>query len=225
MPKQPNRREELKAKKQAYVADEILMSAVSLFAKRGFRAVTIDDIASNLGYTKSVVYYYFSSKIEILSQIFARSHDVFIDSARATVALQLGPVETMTRLIREHAEHVMNRPDWNAIYWREESELDEKQRKQILARKHEYDGVIESVYSEGVKQGVFKDIPPGIAVRALLGMCNSSYLWFKENGALSAEEVADYFVTMLMDGFSLKPTVQEGNSQRGRGKAAQSTAA
>jgi len=221
MPKQPNRREELKAKKQAYVADEILMSAVSLFARRGFRAVTIDDIASNLGYSKSVVYYYFPSKIKILSQIFDRSHDVFIDTARATIDLQLDPVETMARLIREHAEHVMNRPDWNAIYWREETELDEKQRKQILARKHEYDSVIESVYTEGVKQGVFKDIPPGIAVRALLGMCNSAYLWFKEDGTLSGQEVAQYFVSMLMDGFAIKAPSSPARPSKSRAKAGQ----
>ncbi len=50
-----------KAKKQAYVQDEITAVASELFAKRGYRSVTIDDIAAELGYTKSVVYYHFKA--------------------------------------------------------------------------------------------------------------------------------------------------------------------
>lgn len=69
-----NLREELKARKQAYVQDEIIAAAARLFAERGIRAVTIDDIASSLGYTKSVVYYYFKNKNQVLWEIFNRIH-------------------------------------------------------------------------------------------------------------------------------------------------------
>jgi hypothetical protein len=47
MPLKISPRAELKAKKQAYVQDEILAAAAKLFAERGFRAVTIDDIGSS----------------------------------------------------------------------------------------------------------------------------------------------------------------------------------
>src|SRR5262249_25427554 len=70
-------RAELKARKQAYVQDEILAAAAKLFAERGYRAVTIDDIGASLDYTKSVVYYYFTSKNEILWQIFQRIYDSY----------------------------------------------------------------------------------------------------------------------------------------------------
>ncbi|REE18151.1 TetR family transcriptional regulator [Paraburkholderia sp. BL27I4N3] len=196
------RRQELKARKQAYVQDEILLSAVSLFARRGFRAVTIDDIASNLGYTKSVVYYYFRSKSEILWQIFARNYDDYFRMISSVTELGLGPKETLSELIIQHAQHVMERSEWNAIYYRDESELDEKQRKQMAMRKREYDAKLELLYVDGVEKGVFKDIPPGVAVRAILGMCNSLYTWFKSDGALPAPIIAQHYVTMLMDGFA-----------------------
>ncbi|MGE0146690.1 MAG: TetR/AcrR family transcriptional regulator, partial [Parvibaculaceae bacterium] len=70
-------REELKAKKQAYVQDEILTTAAKLFADGGIRGVTIDDIASSLGYTKSVVYYYFKNKNQVLWEIFTKIHDAW----------------------------------------------------------------------------------------------------------------------------------------------------
>jgi AcrR family transcriptional regulator len=212
------RRQELKARKQAYVQDEILLSAVSLFARRGFRAVTIDDIASNLGYTKSVVYYYFRSKSEILWQVFARNYDDYFRMISSVTELGLGPKETLSRLITEHALHVMQRPEWNAIYYRDESELDEKQRRQMAMRKREYDAKLELLYAEGVETGEFRDMPPGIAVRAILGMCNSLYTWFKPEGALPAPAIAQHYVSMLMDGFVITST--PGKSPKARRSAA-----
>jgi TetR/AcrR family transcriptional regulator, cholesterol catabolism regulator len=199
-----DRREELKAKKQAYVQDEILSSAVTLFAARGFRAVTIDDIASNLGYTKSVVYYYFNSKNEILWRVFSRIYDAYFESIQSVETEHLEPAEALSQIVRAHAMNVMERKDWNAIYYRDESELNEKQQKLILQRKREYDAVIETAYQAGVDQGVFRDdIPTPVAVRAILGMCNWLYTWYKEDGPLTAPEIADHYVSLLMDGYAV----------------------
>jgi AcrR family transcriptional regulator len=196
-----DKREELKARKQAYVQEEILSSAVSLFAARGFRAVTIDDIAANLGYTKSVVYYYFKSKNEILWQVFSRIYDAYFESISSIIELGLEPQDAMSRIIRAHATNVMERREWNAIYYRDESELTEKQQKLILNRKREYDATIESVYQDGVDKGVFRNIPTAVAVRAILGMCNWLYTWYKEDGLLPASAIADHCISMLTDGY------------------------
>lgn len=75
-------REDMKAKKQALVQDEIISTTVKLFSDRGFRAVTIDDIASSLGFTKSVIYYYFKSKHQILWEIFTRIWDSYLSLSR-----------------------------------------------------------------------------------------------------------------------------------------------
>jgi TetR/AcrR family transcriptional regulator, cholesterol catabolism regulator len=216
-----DRRGELKAKKQAYVQDEILASAVSLFAARGFRAVTIDDIASNLGYTKSVVYYYFRSKNEILWQVFSRIYDTYFESIKTTASPDEDPLTALTEIVRAHALNVMERREWNAIYYRDESELTEKQQKLILARKREYDATIESVYQAGVDQGVIRsDVPTAVAVRAILGMCNWLYTWFKEDGPLTPKEIADHYVSLLLDGYVARSSTQRVAKSRTSKKAA-----
>ncbi|MCO5396679.1 TetR/AcrR family transcriptional regulator [Ralstonia soli] len=196
-----DRREQLKAKKQAYVQDEIIASAVVLFAERGFRAVTIDDVASNLGYTKSVVYYYFDSKNEILWQIFNRIYDSYFAMISSVVAKGLPPELALRELLKGHALLVMERRDWTAIYNREESELDEKQLKLHIQRRREYDATITGVYKDGVKSGVFRDIPPNIAIAGFLGMCNSLYRWYNEQGPIPASEIAEYYVDILASGY------------------------
>jgi TetR/AcrR family transcriptional regulator, cholesterol catabolism regulator len=209
-----DRREELKAKKQAYVQDEIIASAVELFAERGFRAVTIDDIAKNLGYTKSVVYYYFESKNEILWQIFNRIHDGYFGTISAIVERNLEPEFALLEIVRGHALMVMERRDWTAIYNREESELDEKQRKVHMQRRREYDAIVKRVYKDGVDKGVFRDIPPNVAMAGLLGMCNSLYSWYKEKGPIPAAQIADYFIGILANGYMLNAKSETDASSR-----------
>ena len=197
-------RAELKAKKQAYVQDEILAAAAKLFAERGFRAVTIDDIGSSLDYTKSVVYYYFKSKNEILWQIFVRIYDSYFEGITAIRARNLPPAEAMAMIIRKHALNVMEKREWTAIYFREESELTEQQRREIAKKKRQYDAMIEEIYEAGMEAGVFRRMPKHIAVSGLLGMCNWLYVWYKEQGAFSAEEIAEYCANLLANGYQAK---------------------
>jgi len=48
---------------------KILQTAEALFAQRGFDATGIDQIAKTAGITKSLIYYYFKSKEEILASL------------------------------------------------------------------------------------------------------------------------------------------------------------
>jgi hypothetical protein len=48
---------------------------------------------------------------------------------------------------------------------------------------------------------VFRRLPVHIAVSGLLGMCNWLYVWYKEQGALTAEQIADHCAGLLANGY------------------------
>lgn len=194
------KKNQLKSRKQAYIQEEILLSAVSLFAKHGYRAVSLEDVAANLGYTKSVIYYYFKSKSEVLGRIFDKCYDLYLTGISEIAKKDIGPREKLELVMSQHALNVMERPDWNAIYWREEGELNETHRKLVASKKHEYDSVVEKIYSEGVRNNQFQDYPHSIAVKAMLGMCNSVHMWYKPTGPLSPQEISDLITNMIMKG-------------------------
>ena len=194
-------RELLKARKQAQVREEIIRVAAKLFAEHGYRAVTIDDIANELGFTKSAVYYYFDNKAQILWHIYEEIYDSYISMVSAIRDADLSPRAAMQRIIYQHAIWVIERRDWTAIYFREESELSDEQRQIIRRRKRDYDAIIEGIYHAGVEQKVFADIPPHIAVSGILGMCNWLYVWFNEKGPATPEQIANHYVTLLAHGY------------------------
>lgn len=191
----------LKARKQAQVRKEIVRVAANLFAQHGYRAVTIDDVAAELGFTKSAVYYYFDNKSQLLWHIFENIYDDYIQMASDTRDLRLVPREAMRRVIYQHAVWVIERKAWTTIYFREENELNDKQRQLIRQRKRAYDAIIEEIYAEGVQQKIFSDIPPHIAVSGILGMCNWLHVWFNEEGPNSPEDIANYYTSLLAHGY------------------------
>lgn len=193
-------REELKAKKQAYVQDEILATAAKLFAEGGIRGVTIDDIASSLGYTKSVVYYYFKNKNQVLWEIFKRIHDTWWADMECLVKTDDPPDVMLASMIRKHALNVLDRGAWSAIYFRDQGELTDAQQKFITRRKKEYDQLFKQVYQTGVEQGIFRNIPTTLVVSSIVGMCNFTHAWYKPSGALTPDRIADHYANLVLEG-------------------------
>ena len=196
-----NLRSKLKEQKQSFIQAQILEVAAELIAASGFRAVTIDDISATLGFSKSVIYYYLESKNDILWRIFDRIYKAYFEALNRITGMDADPDTKLYEIVRLHATNVMNYRAWTAISQREETELDEKQRRQITRQKREYDAAVEDIYTEGVRQGIFKDIPAHIAVAGLLGACNSIHTWYNPEGELGATEIAEHYAHLLADGF------------------------
>jgi AcrR family transcriptional regulator len=197
-------RKNLKEKRQNEVQDEILRVAARLFAQHGYRAVTIDMVSEDMGYSKSSIYYYFKNKEEILWRVFDTIYETYVTSAQETRDEFKGPVQTMRDLIQQHLITVMEHHDWTTIFFQNEGELSKDRQRLIRNRKRAYNAILETVYKEGVSAGVFRDIPPHIAVNGILGMCNSVFVWYDELRSTKAEEVAAHFVSLLTYGYQLQ---------------------
>jgi AcrR family transcriptional regulator len=66
--------------------EQILMTASRMFNMRGVEAVSLDEIATELGATRGAVYHYFSDKEDLVRRCADRAHDLyeaFIDEAES----------------------------------------------------------------------------------------------------------------------------------------------
>ena len=194
-------RAEIAERKRTMVSDEILMSASHLIAERGYRAITMDNIAASLSYTKSVVYYYFNNKNELLWEIFKRTFDTYSSQITAILDRKEPPEIALRVMLRQHAMLVMENADWTAIYNKELAELTQSQRQQLSRLKRDYDEMFWSVYRKGVESGVFHDLPVHIVIGGMLGMCNWLYSWYNPKGPMPSREIAEQFDALLWQGY------------------------
>lgn len=190
----------IKEQKTALIQEEILIAAARLIAARGFRAVTVDDISAEMGFTKSIVYYYMKNKNEILWRIFEKIDETYANGLDEAFQSGGSPVEQLSAVMQRHCMNVLSHLDWSTIYNRDLNELSDDQRAKVEEHRHQYNRRIQSLFEEGVRTGHFRPAPPVIAVSCLIGACNWPYTWFNPKGKLSAEDIAKGYADQLING-------------------------
>ena len=154
--------------------DAILDATDRLLAKYGYKKMTIDDLAAEVGIGKGSVYLHFSSKEEI-----ALSHiDRIIERLTASlteIAESRGSVDT--RLRKMILERVLFRFDSVQHYSQSLNELLASLRPKLLERRRSYfqeeAELFARVLGEGKKAGVFGIKDPLVAAHALLDATNA----------------------------------------------------
>ena len=188
----------------------IVTAAAELFARKGFGATSLDDIAERLGATKGALYYHIKNKEDILRHIYlmvlAASEEPLAEIASSSAP----PAEKLGRAIIHHATVAANRSPAMTVFYREHPHLTGPFAREIVLRKKVYERYFEQIIEEGQAAGVFtRAIDAKIATFGLLGMCNWLSQWYKPDGPYTSEQIALMFVRMVEQGL-LDPTQAPG---------------
>ncbi len=198
-PAQAPRRERLTQK-------AIVAAAADLFARNGFGATSLDDIAARLGATKGALYYHIKNKEDILRHIYLSVLAASEEPLAAIAASALPPAEKLGRAIIHHATVAANRSPAMTVFYREHPHLTGPFAHEIVLRKKVYERYFEQIIMEGQAAGVFTvAIDAKIATFGLLGMCNWLSQWYKPDGPYTSEQVAAMFVRMVEQGLLSAP--------------------
>ena len=154
--------------------DAILDATDRLLARYGYKKMTIDDLAKEVGIGKGSVYLHFESKEEI-----ALSHiDRIIERLKAELfAISQSKASPETRLRKMLIERVMLRFDSVQHYSQSLNELLAQLRPRLLERRKRYfeeeARLFARVLADGKTSGIFKIKDPVEAGRTLLDATNA----------------------------------------------------
>jgi len=182
------------------VREHILQTAADLFRERGYRATTLDHIAARLGMSKASLYKSFHAKEEMLAVISRRTIETFTRELALVLRSSLTPEEKLRRVVRDHVRFVIANRSFLTVFFSEEANLPARLARALAQQKDRYDKGIESLVVDGVRQGVFRDVPPRLVVFGLLGMLNWIYKWYNPRGRWGAEEISSAFLSLVEGG-------------------------
>ena len=186
--------------RRSLVRAQILRTAADLFGDRGYRATTLDDIAGRLGMSKATLYGYFRAKEEMLAAISRETIEGFTRELNVVLQSALPPEEKLRRVVRQHVRFVIANRSFLTVFFSEEANLPPRFARSIARQKDRYDKGIETVVADGVRLGVYRDVPPRLVVFGLLGMLNWLYKWYNPAGRWGAEEIAAAFLSLVEGG-------------------------
>src|SRR4051794_11110243 len=85
---------------------EVLQTAAEVFARRGYAAATVQDVADELGMLKGSIYYYIKSKEELLFRVLDSVHDDVDALLREAIEIpDLNPLERLLEYVRNQCTY------------------------------------------------------------------------------------------------------------------------
>ncbi len=184
-------------------ADRIRRSALHLFAKHGYEATGIREVARDAGLSLSTLYHYIESKEDLLLDIIRTSMSELRAAAQESLANSETPAERLAGLVRGHVT-VHGRMRLDAIVSDTElRSLSEAERKGAVKLRDRYEQQWQEVIDEGVAANDFYVTDPKLVRLALLQMCTGVAYWYSPAGDRALPHIADAFadLALLMVGY------------------------
>jgi AcrR family transcriptional regulator len=179
--------------------DAVIRAAAREFNRKGYHNTSLDDIAARLEVTKPTVYYYVTSKEQLLFQCFVAGVERIRAAFRDVRRLELPARERLNAVLRRYGEAVASEFGWCMVR-AEEQDLSPAMSRHIKALKSEIDHGIRRLIREGVQDGSIHPCDPKMTAFALAGALNWIAHWYREDQSLSGAQIADAFVTIFEGG-------------------------
>lgn len=169
----------------------ILGAAAELFARHGYRGVSIDDLGRAVGTTGPALYRHFPGKQALLGEVLVDISDRLARQGGALVARAEGAEAALEALLRGHIAFALDEPALITVHDRELGHLTETDRRRVRRVQRGY-----------VEQwvGVLAELRPGAsptvlraAVHAAFGLLNSTP---HSRGELSRPHMAALLLSM-----------------------------
>jgi AcrR family transcriptional regulator len=172
-------------------------AALRLFARHGYAAVTMRQIAAEVGVQAGALYLYTPDKQTLLADLMAAHLD---DLAQAMSALPVlsDPVARLDQFARFHIGFHLDRPEAVFIAYMELRSLTPENFARIEAARRAHEDRLEAILRDGRAAGVFALPDPKLATLALIAMLTGVTGWYREGGRLGRDEVAAIYAGMAL---------------------------
>lgn len=168
-------------------------AALRLFARHGFAAVSMRQIAAEVGVQAGALYLYTADKQALL---FDLMRDHLSDLLSDWSAPDAPPEVQLESFVRHHIGYHLDRPDLVFIAYMELRNLEPANFAVIEGLRRDYEDQLEAILKHGQSLGVF-DVPDTkLATLALIAMLTGVTTWYREGGRLDRKTVADHYWRM-----------------------------
>ena len=184
---------------------EILRTAAEIFCLKGFHGTSMSEIAKAVGLTKAGLYYYVEGKEELLFSIVTFGMDRLEGWIEAAKELP-EPAQQLRHVLESHAAAITEDGSAITLLVNEVEALSAGHRAWIESRQRGYFDFVRATLFELQERGQLTDVDPTVAAFGVLGAVLWVARWYRANGRLSGEEVADQIASLALPGVLKKET-------------------
>ena len=192
---------ETRSRGEGVKRQQIIAAATDRFGRDGYERTKWADIAADVGVGPTALYHYFESKQHCLYVIIDRAIEDFRVRFTRLTAAHADPTEALIAVLDDcfelsDREILRNRllvAEQGLLSSRRTSPREEEARQAARARIRDLEFAWASFLSHAMAQGAIPKSDPRLLTRAILGLYNSIWHWYRPNGIVALNRIAEFF--------------------------------
>ena len=182
---------------------EILTGAATVFRRMGYANATLEDIAEEVGLNRASLYYYVATKADLLVEML---HQPIFDMTKNLAHIRASegtPTEQLRLAITSHMDALDSSYPELFIFLAEHLHLLTigDPAGDVVQNARRYGNLFTNIIEEGQRTGEFDHaIHPRIAMMGIVGMCNWTHRWYREDGDMTLAEIGNDFAALAVSG-------------------------
>jgi len=195
--------------------EEILRAAAELFMEYGYAATSIDAVAERLGATKGRVYHHDPSKADLYFEVQIAAMTRLNEEVEPLARGAGTPFEKLSAMALRHTQVLLNELPMQkvAVQGLERYLLGKsptvKRLRSVVKMRDDYENMFAEVIDEGIRQGLFVDLPPKLATKPFFGALNWATVWYTQRrlqNKQGIDDIAHTLAAFAMRGILKDPT-------------------
>ena len=182
--------------------DAIIATATEYFGRQGYEYTKWADVAEPVGIGSTALYHYFESKLHCLYEIQALAVEADREKFDRVTAEHEDFGEALSAVLASAFDLTELEVQRNRVLVAEQSLVglhgtsprEEEARQRARSHMRDLEFAWATFLTRGMEQGAIPQADPRLLARAVLGLYNSIWHWYRPRGSLSLEEVRDFFV-------------------------------
>jgi len=179
---------------------EILEKAAILFHGKGYAAVSIRDIADEVGMKSASLYNHIKSKQEMLDAMLMPLANEYTKGIKDISASPLSSIQKLERIIAHQIQVTINNTDTVSLIPNEWVHLEEEARTKFLQLRSFYEREFKKIFRQCIKDGHLKSVNVEIASFSILSTLRWLYSWYTKHQNTNPLTLETELITNLIGG-------------------------
>ena len=190
--------EQYQLKREAVIAE-----ASRAFGRKGYKNVSLDEIAAALNVTKPALYYYFKNKQELVYECHELAMQLGDRALRDSMSLEITGIGRIVAFIKNYISMLTDEMGAPAIL-QDFSGMSTLHQKKIIFRRRQFDHKLREIIVGGIQDGSIAPCNEKMAVFWFMGAVSTIPQWLNTDGSLTSHEVAEIFSEFVANGIRSK---------------------
>lgn len=183
--------------------ERILRAAIRVFARKGFYATRVSEIAKAAGVADGTIYLYFKNKDDVLISLFQERVGRLVEELRREASADAPVLERLNRIIAIQLGQLEGRRDLAEVVTVNLRQSTKLLKQYAVPLFTQYMSVVAQLVEEGQAKGELRaDVSPDVVARALWGSLDGVLLtWTMTDGdSASLRRAAHDLSTLYVEG-------------------------